>query len=317
MGRPKQVRKLWGSLKDKVSVARATALLLSRRRSAALRLAVLKATSHDPSTSPPLDFISDLVDLGHHSSAANAARDALLSRLHSTSDAFVALKCLLSLHHLLPFLSHDGNRLLNLSGFLDQSDPDTWQLSLWARWFADEIDSSLSLSAVLGSSPVDQDRRKKIPAVSNSGLLRELDALVSTVEQLGTAPDSLHYQTIGLLYDVMKLAGEDYRITMRELFARIREIEDGERLGNLNEEGLNRLIGLMERLLGCKAKMLLMFLNKKQNDGVWDSIAEAKSKAQEEMRRRQGSKMVIFQIPRGGRWLDVDWNKALTVSTTA
>lgn len=324
MGRPMQVRRLWGTLKDKISVARATAALLSPRRStSALRLAVLRATSHDPTTSPPPDFLSDLVLLCHHSSAAHSASDALLSRLRHTGDAFVALKCLISLHHLLPFLPRPdagANKLLDLSDFRDQSNSDTWQLSLWARWFAELIDLSLSVSSVLGFPISSPSSSNSISRMSNSGLVRELGALVSMVEQMGTAPDSLQYQTIGLVYEVIKLAGEDYRLTMRELFARIREIEDGGRLNELDEEGLKELIRVLERLEASKEKMLQMFLNKKRNDGVWDAVAEGRAKAQEELRRRENSKLVIVEPtrrPRGGRWLDVDWNKPLTVTSTA
>ncbi|KAE8098745.1 hypothetical protein FH972_016786 [Carpinus fangiana] len=79
------------------------------------------------------------------------------------------------------------------------------------------------------------------PAFSTSDLSRELDV----AEQIGEAPDSLHLHRNALVYEVVRMVGEDYRLV---------QFED------------------------CKARLSLLFANRKRNDGLWELIGETKMK---------------------------------------
>ncbi|KAJ8426639.1 hypothetical protein Cgig2_029823 [Carnegiea gigantea] len=284
MGRPKRMRDLLGVLKDKVSLIKASLILTTSSAAAtSFQVAVLRATTHNPIDPPPEYVLDDVLALGcYHRPTASAVVDAILRRLHRTQSAFVALKCLLTLHHILrrgsPLLkaqfSHHHHHLLNLSNFRDNSDSDTVELSKWGRW----------------------------------------------------APDSLHYQRISMVYEVMKLVGEDYRITLREIFNRVTEF--GEKvIEELSNEEAEELLSDLKRLEDCKEKVFLMFLNKKKSDGTWDSIAQLRRDVQAAKQRTESLSLVAFQgsglarfdgpppsaesrsvIPRGKRWLDVQWN---------
>lgn len=145
------------------------------------------------------------------------------------------------------------------------------------------------------------------------------------VEQICRAPDSLHYQRISMVYEVMKLVGEDYRITLREIFNRVTEL--GEKLiEELSSEEGEELLNDLKRLEDCKEKAFLMFLNKKKSDGTWDSIAQLRRDVEGVKQRRESLSLVAFQgsgltrfdgppsaelslvVPSGKRWLDVQWN---------
>jgi len=155
--------------------------------------------------------------------------------------------------------------------------------------------------------------------------MRELNSLVGMVEQICRAPDSLHYQRISMVYEVMKLAGEDYRITLREIVNRVTEFRE-KLIEELSSETVEELLNDLKRLEDCKEKVFLMFLNKKKSDGTWDSIAQLRRIVEEVKQRRQNLSLVAFQggeltglagppsaesksvVPRGKRWLDVQWN---------
>lgn len=128
-----------------------------------------------------------------------------------------------------------------------------------------------------------------------------------------------------MVYEVMKLVGEDYRITLREVFARVTQF--GERkIEELSDEGVEKLLDDLRRLENCKEKAFLMFLNKKRSDGTWDSIAQLRMDVEGLKQRRESLRLVTFQgsgstrlggpqvaesrsvVPRVKRWLDVEWN---------
>lgn len=137
------------------------------------------------------------------------------------------------------------------------------------------------------------------------------------------APESLHYQRVTLIHEVMKLVGEDYRMTMREILARIVEFE--KRIDDSSDDELNDFWVCLKKIEDCKEKVLLMFLNKKKNDGGWDLIEETRKEVEGAKQRRESLRMVRFQGTRSGRggarggeirplgtrgkrWLDVAWN---------
>ncbi|KAK9748998.1 hypothetical protein RND81_02G095600 [Saponaria officinalis] len=320
MAKPKRLRKFVGLLKDKMSLFKAT-LLLAAPRTSSLHVAVLRATSHNPSHAPPNETVDDVLALGRP--AAGALVHALLHRVHHTSNAYVALKCLLTIHHLISrgshvindqivCLSRDGP-LFGLSTFRDQSDDDTWELSNWVRWYAVVLDQNISLQSKNSIS---------------------LNFFIIFLEKICGAPESLHYQKISLIYEVMKLIVEDYRLIMREIQGKVEEFST--KIDEFSDESLNKFLGDLKRIENCKEKLLLMFLNKKKNDGFWELIEKVVKNVEEIKQQRESMKMVNFRgsestrpsqvdesrsivvasVPRVKRWLDVEWNK-LVVSSTA
>ncbi|KAL2925412.1 hypothetical protein RDABS01_019777 [Bienertia sinuspersici] len=85
-------------LKDNLSIIKAT-LLLSSKPTTSLHVAVLRATTHrhqeDP---PPVDAVLALAH-HHRPSTAGVLIHALLRRVHGTHNVYVALKCLVTIHH--------------------------------------------------------------------------------------------------------------------------------------------------------------------------------------------------------------------------
>lgn len=272
--------------------------------------------------------MDDVLALAHRHRAATSGVliHALLQRLHGTKSVYVALKCLLTLHHVItngsPALKeqiscYSSGPLFNLSDFKDESDRDTWELSCWVRWYADVLDCGLALS-----------RRRN----GGGGGGERLRLLVGMVEMICGAPETLHYQRISLIYEVMKLIGEDYRMIMREISTVINQFGK-KRIQDSSEELIEELLTDLKRLENCREKVFLMFLNKKKNDGVWELIEEVKKDVEEVKEKRGNMKLVPFQgsesthmaenhvdesrsvvvVPpppprHGKRWLDVEWN---------
>ena len=59
---------------------------------------------------------------------------------------------------------------------------------------------------------------------SNADLLYKLEALVGFVEQTSHVPDSLHLQRNELVYEVVRLVGENYRSVQGEILMRVEEL---------------------------------------------------------------------------------------------
>ncbi|XP_057974864.1 putative clathrin assembly protein At4g40080 [Malania oleifera] len=352
MRQRKNLRDIIGILKDKASLIKET--LLSPRH-ASPRAAVLRATTHDASAPPPEHHVSAVLAHGdgpRH--AAGATVEALMDRLHRTHTAPVALKCLYVLHSIaargsfilrdqLSFYPSTGGRnFLNLSTFIDKSEPYAWELSSWVRWYAAVLERSLTASRVLGSYFCSSSRTKKkdkeaekISGQLNSELLEEMGALVTLVEEICEAPESLHLQKNNLVYEVVRLVGKDYGLAQHEIFIRMREL--GDRTERLSSDDSAELIRVLERLEDCKEKLVLLFVNRQRNDLFWDLVGETKTKLlirkkeQEERRlvavarRGESSELTryggevagrpeqLFRMSVSGSWLDAD-RLALTVS---
>lgn len=148
-----------------------------------------------------------------------------------------------------------------------------------------------------------QERKSLVLGMSNADLLYKIEGLVPFVEQISRVPESLHLQRNELVYEVVKLVGEDYRNVRREVLLRLEEI--GNRMENLDVGEVSELVGYLRRLEECKEKLVLLFVNKGKNSGFWDLIKETKTK---------GLKMK-GEIE--GKWLTVVTSKAteLTRST--
>ncbi|XP_068643754.1 putative clathrin assembly protein At4g40080 [Aristolochia californica] len=269
MGRPASFRDILGYFKDKASITKAT--LLSKPDSLSPLPAVLRATTHDPATPPRDRHLNSLLSLGHGSRlTAAACIETLMDRLHTTRNSSVALKCLISIHHIIrsgSFILQDqlsiypyagGRNYLNLSNFRDESNPVAWQLSVWVRWYARVLEQMLYVSRVLGAfhSQTSCTTDEMVAALSNGDLVKEIDALVGVVEDIGKVPEYAYFTENRLVGEVMKLAGEESVLTQKEILLRVKETR--ERLGCLSFGESVELVCVLKRLEDCKQRVLFL-----------------------------------------------------------
>ncbi|KAM1023229.1 hypothetical protein TB2_044012 [Malus domestica] len=304
--------KFIGILKDKASILKATLCINGR---VSVHLAVLRATTHDPSRPPSETRIASVLALGLSSRlTACACIEALMDRLHVTRSAFVALKCLLTIHNIISkgsFILKDqlayypcfgGYNFLNLSMFCDNSDLCMLEYSSWVRWYAGVIEQNLMVSRAIGyylnSTKTDgnkRDKEEKALALLDSDLAMEIEVLVEFVVRICDAPDSLELQKNNLVYEVVRAAGEDYRSIQREIVVRVKEVGDRiDSVEGLSSDELTRLIDALERLESCKGKLMLLFVNRKRNDGLWELGKETKARLVEMKEKREEKRVVVF-----------------------
>ena len=291
MAQQNRLRNLAQSLKDKASVI--AAALSTKRHVSSVRVHVLRATTHALAAPPSEETISAVLVVGSHQKRhPRACIDALMDRLHSTRSATVALKCLYTLHNVVvkgPFIlkdqlscypSYGGHNFLNLSTFRDGSDLESLELSSWVRWYAGVLEQSLTVSRILGyylnHSCESQEKKKTLVSkASNADLLYKLEALVGFVEQTSHVPDSLHLQRNELVYEVVRLVGENYRSVQGEILMRVEEL-GGRIMEDVGE--LNELVGYLGRLEETREKLVLLFVNRGKNNEFWDSVKKTKEK---------------------------------------
>ncbi|KAL3735100.1 hypothetical protein ACJRO7_024273 [Eucalyptus globulus] len=307
MAQKRKLRVLMSILRDKVAIIKAT-LSLRRTAASSVRLSVLRATAASPSDAapPPEDRLAAVLLLGRGSLlTARTCVAALVDRLHGAADAAVALRCLVALHGVLTqgsfvlrdqpsFFPGDGGRnYLNLSKFRDDSGPEAWELSSWARWYAAFLEQTLIASRRVGFylCGSTRDRGEKVSASSSSELLIELDVLSSVLERVVEAPkNSEQLRANDLVHEVVRLVREDYGATRSEISLRLAGL--GERVDGMSSAELAQLAGVLTRLDGCEDRLISLFGNRKNNDGLWDSVAELKTKAAAEGERREGWRLV-------------------------
>ncbi|KAK2998233.1 hypothetical protein RJ639_022722 [Escallonia herrerae] len=291
MGRINRLRDLIGVVKDKLSLSRVA--LLSKPNTLSLHLAVLRATTHSPSTPPDDHHLATLLSLGDASRAtASALIESLMDRLHRTGDASVALKCLLTIHHIIrrgPFILQDqlsifpasgGRNHLKLSAFHDGGTAATWALSTWVRWYGRYLETLLSASRTLGffltSSSCTVEREKveeTISSIMNSDLIRDVDSLIGVIEEMCKAPDSILLEGNKLLYEILGLMGGDYLSAVNEVLLRLGEFK--ERLSCLSFGGSVELACCLKRLEDCKDRLLVLFTIKKPSiELLWGITGE-------------------------------------------
>ncbi|KAF8023370.1 hypothetical protein BT93_F0775 [Corymbia citriodora subsp. variegata] len=312
MGQRKRLRDIVGAMKDRGSLFKAS--LSAKPAASATRAAVLRATSHSSSAAPAEHRVAALLSLGLGSGiTASTCIRYLAGRLRRTGNAFVALKCLSALHSIMIHRSpHDenlclysfafeGKGFLNLSMFSDDFDEEAKAYSSWVRWYAATLEQSLIASRSLGyvlssSSSCSQVKREykreKMRAATSSDLMRELEVLVNSLEQVSDVPGSLHLQKDDLVYGVVRSVCQDYRMIRREVFSRVEELGGDERLGSLSFGHLTRLLSALERIEDCREKLASLFANKANADGLWDLIARTKAR-------------IHGLVPDGGRSLTV------------
>ncbi|RDX86448.1 putative clathrin assembly protein, partial [Mucuna pruriens] len=318
MAQQKRLRSLAQNLKDKASVL--AAALSTKRHVSSIRVHVLRATTHALAAPPSEESIAAVLAVGHGSHRLpRECIDALMERLHHTRSATVALKCLYTLHNVVvkgPFTlkdqlscypSYGGHNFLKLSTFRDDSDVESVELSSWVRWYAGVLEYSLTVSRVLGYylNGQGQERKSLVWGVSNADLLYKLEALVGFVEQISHVPDSLHLQRNELVYEVVRLVGENYRCVQGEIILRLEELRERmEGSGSGLDVGeLNELVGYLGRLDESHQKLLLLFVNRRKNSGFWDLVERTRLKAVAKRKEIEG------------KWLTVVTTAELTRST--
>lgn len=291
------LRELIGAIKDKASLSKAA--IISKPQTLSLNLAVLRVTTHSPAAVPPDDHhLSALLSLGDGSrSTASAVISSLMDRLHRTGNSTVALKCLLTIHHIIkrgPFILQDqlsifpangGYNYLKLSAFRDGANAFTLVLSGWVRWYARYIESLLSTSRVLGyflcsiSNTIQREKLEedKISSCLNQDLIRDVDSLVGVIEELCKVPDPRFLEGNKLLYEIITLLTNDYLSTVNEILPRLSEFN--ERLSCLSFGESVELVCALKRLKDSKEKLSVIFIVKKPSiETLWSLIDELKDK---------------------------------------
>lgn len=238
-----------------------------------------------------------------------------MDRLHRTKNSTVALKCLFTLHNIIikgPFTlkdqlscypSYGGHNFLNLSTFRDDSDIESLELSSWVRWYAGILEQILTVSRVLGyylNSWKDNQEKKDtsldLLGLSNADLLYKIEALVVFVEQISFVPESLYLQRNELVYEIVRLIGEDYRSVQGEILSRLEEL--GKRImENILDVGeLNELLSYLKILEESKEKLVLLFVNRRKNNGFWDLINQTKIKGMEKKEEIEGKWLTVVTM---------------------
>ncbi|ESQ53265.1 hypothetical protein EUTSA_v10025543mg [Eutrema salsugineum] len=296
MGRITSFADLVGIIKDKASQSKA-ALVSSNPNSKSLsfHLSVLRATTHDPSTPPGNRHIAVLLSAGTGSRVtAASAVEAIMDRLHTTGDACVALKSLIIVHHIVKhgrFILQDqlsvipvsgGRNYLKLSSFRDEKSPLKWELSSWVRWYALYLEHLLSTSRIMGffisstSSTIHKDEYEEmVSSLTNTDLLREIDALVGLLEEACKIPDLPSSGGKSLADKINQLVGEDYMSSVNELYTRFNEFK--ERSSTLSFGDSIELVCILKRLESSKERLSdICHGNWKRAwiDGFWGLVRE-------------------------------------------
>ncbi|KAI3798616.1 hypothetical protein L1987_33894 [Smallanthus sonchifolius] len=293
MVRITNMKDLIGIIKDKLSLSKLT--LLSNPKTSYLHIAVLRTTSHSPSTPPNDHHLATILSLGDSSRAtASTIIHSLITRLHRTTNSHVALKCLLTIHHIIkrgPFILKDhlrilpstkGRNNLKLSSFRDGTSPATWALSAWVRWYARYIETILFTSKNMDfdiySSLIEKEKQRDfISSGMNSDLIRDVGLLVGVIEEICKVPDNLLVERDRLVRGVMELLGNDYLSMVNGILFRLGEFK--ERVGLLSFNDSVELGSVLDRLTACKEKSLRLFSVRKISvETLWEMIEELNSK---------------------------------------
>ncbi|CAJ1938179.1 unnamed protein product [Sphenostylis stenocarpa] len=281
-----------GIIKDKASQGKAA--LLSKRT----MLSLLRATSHDCSAPPTSKHLATLLSSGDGPRAtASAAVEVLMDRLQGTNNAAVALKCLIAVHHIIrhgSFILQDqlsvypsfgGRNYLNLSHFRHTTDPTTWQLSSWVRWFAQHIEQLLCASRILGfflgNSTDKESREERASGLGNADLLAEFDSLVALIEGLCKRPEP---NGNPLVEDIVRVAREDCEVVQVEVRVMVSEFK--ERFGGFKFGEAVELVCCLKRLEQCEEKILAMMDGARELK-LWDMVRVVKGVAEIQVYREE------------------------------
>lgn len=109
------------------------------------------------------------------------------------------------------------------------------------------------------------------------------------VEEISHVPESLELQRKELVYEVVRLVGENYRCVQGEIIIRLEEV--GGRVMDVGE--LNEMLGYLARLEESHEKLLLLFVNRTKNNGFWDLVENTKLKAIHKKKEIQGKWLTV------------------------
>ncbi|TYJ35444.1 hypothetical protein E1A91_A05G237200v1 [Gossypium mustelinum] len=227
-----------------------------------------------------------------------------MDRLHSTSDALVALKCLYTIHNIIGkgfFILKDqlsmyeyfgGRNFLKLLMFRDDLDPETREMSKWVRWYAAILEQNLVVSKVLGCHLYSK-RAKNVIGKEKDNIS---SSFVEFACQVGDLPDSLHLQRKSLVYEIVRSIGEDYRLVQREIGTRVAELEA--RMISLSSSEWTQFLNSLTKFEDCKEGISLLFRNRNRNDELWDLVKETKAKLVAEMKDRgnDGKRTLVVRL---------------------
>ncbi|KAL3504800.1 hypothetical protein ACH5RR_034641 [Cinchona calisaya] len=314
MGRKRKHIELTGILKDKASIIKA--VLTNKRTISSIKIAILRATTHTGSTSPPPEHRLDtILSLGHDISPhACACIEAIMDRLHNTQNPCVALKCLFILHNIITsgsFILKEqlsfypltgGQNSLKLTRFRNKSNVENLELSQWVRWYAGVLERNLITCRVLGcfftsksSSSKFHERKIKenVSKLLDFDFLNEIESLVCMVEGICGAPESLHYQKLDLVHELVLMVSEDYRYTQYQIMTRLDDLSD--KVDKMSHDDSSELIRCLKRLEDCRMRLVEMFANRKRNDAFWDLIGQTKMKLEEQNEKRERGRVVVWK----------------------
>ncbi|KAI4321418.1 hypothetical protein MLD38_034801 [Melastoma candidum] len=278
----KKLRALAGILKDRASLTKAS--VSARRPVSTVNVAVLRATTHKSTSAPPEYRVAAVLLLNEDFPLICV--DSLVARLHKTTNAFVALKCLFSLHNIilqdwsLPREDGEGSAVgghneLNVRTFDDRFDAESAEYSSWVRWYAEVLEENVAASRNLGCRlfyrRASKEDELRVRGSFDEDLIRELGALASLLERLASAPGSLHLQRNELVYEIVASVCQDYRVIRRETTLRVEELS--RRAEGMKPRELSCFMAELERVGGCEERLVAIFANKANNDGLWEEIA--------------------------------------------
>ncbi|CAK8578761.1 unnamed protein product [Lathyrus sativus] len=291
------VTTLMGIIKDKASQSKAA--LLSKPTT----LSLLRVTTHNSFYPPTHKHISTLLSSTDGSRAtASAFLELLMDRLHNTNDAAVALKSLIVVHHIISqgsFILQDqlsvypytgGRNYLNLSNFRRNTNPTSWELSSWVRWFAQHIENLLCSSRILGFFFLrnsSSDGEERVSAITNGDLLKEFDSLVTLVEGICKRPDRGSDSNKGnenkLVDEIANLVDGDWVVIETVVIIEVREFK--ERLGCLEFGEAVELVCCLKRLEECRDRVVMIL---KLQQGFWHLVRDLKEKVGVEVYKEKG-----------------------------
>lgn len=306
MAQQKRLRTLTNTLKDKASLI--VASLSIKRNISTVQINILRATTHNLSSPPSESQISAVLSITNTSHILpRTCIISLMDRLHGTKSATVAMKCLFTLHNITVqgsftlkdqlscYPSYGGHNFLNLSTFRDDLDFESLQLSSWVRWYAAVLEQLLTVSRILGYYLNSNNNLSKkdslILNASNADLLYKLECLVVFVEQISGVPESLELQKTELVYEIVRMIGEDYRNVQGEILLRLEEL--GKRMEDLDIGELNELLNYLKRLEESKENLVLLFVNRRKNNRFWEMIKEIKIRGLEKKEEIEGKWLMV------------------------
>lgn len=218
-----------------------------------------------------------------------------MSRLHSTRDATVALKCLIVIHLVVKrgsFILQDqlsvyprtgGRNYLNMSGFKDNRTHTKWVLSAFVRWHAGYIEQVLVTSRELGlfigavsNSDFKDKEEERVSSSSVADLLIESKSMTDLIEKICKMPEYLHGEEAKKLsLEVVGLVGSDYLSLVNDFSLRLTELKTRDSLSEFDNSV--ELVRVFKRLENCKEKLDIIFGCDKVST-FWNLIDEMKER---------------------------------------